>query len=252
VIFVDDRIGSRDLGPDLEAVDLPVSVVRMESADVAFEGRGIGGHPVDIGVELKKLTTSDLVDSLRTGRLAGEQLPKMLGEQGAYDYAWIVVEGSWRLDRFGRILTKSRDGWHPLPGRMTGAEMEKQLLTLDLCGGARIRFTVNRAATVQFLSSLYRWWTDKNLDDHRSHLSTHEPVSFFPVSPFCAAIMKWPEIGLKTALAAEAAFGGSVMRAAMATTTEWAAIETVDKKGTHRRLGMKAATRIVQFVTGEL
>jgi ERCC4-type nuclease len=122
VIFVDRRVGSKDLLSPLRQTGLEAELVELEFADVAFSGLGTKGASVDIGVELK--TLNDLVGSLRSGRLAGHQLP---GLRTKYEHAWLIVEGLWKSDERGQVVTyqgRTR-GWVPLHGKIAASEMEK-------------------------------------------------------------------------------------------------------------------------------
>lgn len=248
MLLIDDRVGSKDLLKPLKAAGLPAEIARLDFADVCFQGKGPNGSALDIGVELK--TLSDLVGSLRSGRLAGHQLP---GLSSHYDYTWLIVEGLWRHDEAGQVVMyrgKMR-GWQPIPGRMTASELEKQVLTLENCGGMHVRYVNSRRDTVRFISNLYRWWTDIAVDMHTSHLAVHTAPTIVPVSDFRQAIMRWPNIGLKTSKAVELAFRGSIRAACLASIEEWATIETITDKGQARRLGVKAATEIVKFLEGK-
>jgi ERCC4-type nuclease len=250
MILVDSRVGSVDLADPLRDMGLPVEVTQLTFGDVCFEGRGNNDKPVLVGVELKKL--SDLVSSLRTGRLSGHQVPGMIGPDGAYDFAWIVVEGTWRVGASGVIETPHRfGGWKSLPGKMTGSEMEKRLLTLEMLCGLHIRFTTNRAATLHCLATLFRWWNDQSMDRHSTHLVEHTSHGFLPLSEFRQVVKRLPGVGLQASLAAETWFGGNLITAFNAPAEEWAEIFTVDKKGNPRRLGTKTGERIVAFLKGE-
>ena len=255
MILIDDRIGSVDLAEPLQKMGLPIEVCRLEFGDIAFEGKGNGQQILEIGIELKKL--SDLVGSLRSGRLSGHQLPGLLGPKGTFDYAWLVVEGEWRIDTAGRVIIKKwnrrkrKFEWVPLPGNMLASEMMKQVLTLELCGGFHVRYTNTRRDTVQFLAALYRWWTSKPLDRHTSHLMVHTPASFLPVSDFRATVQRFPGIGPRASLAVERHFQGGLRRAVCASTSEWAEIQILDGKGKPRRIGMKVAKQIYDFVNGK-
>lgn len=248
MIFVDDRVGSIDLVKPLQDSGLPVTQTRLHFADVAFTGKGPEHSTLEIGIELKKL--NDLVGSLRSGRLSGHQLP---GLRQAYDRVWLLIEGIWRHDDQGFVTTYQgpQRGWRPVPGRMTANELEKQVLTLELCGGMHVRYTNSRRDTVRALSTLYRWWTDKPFESHSSHLAVHDVPMFMAINAFRAAVMKWPEIGLKASLAVDAHFKGNIRRAACAPVDEWAAIQTVDQQGKLRRLGHPAAVKVVSFLQGE-
>ena len=249
MLLVDDRIGSVDLARPLADAGMPVTVARLEYADVAFEGKGNDDVPVMIGVELKKL--GDLVSSLRSGRLSGHQLPGLAGPHAVYNYAWLLIEGQWRSDPKGELLVQGHFGkWQPLPGHMTVSELEKRVLTLEMLGGLRVRHTPNRAATLHFITNLYRWWTDVAMDRHTTHLIEHTAQSFLPLSAFRRTVKCFPGIGTKASLAAEKYFGGSLARACNASEAEWAALSTLDKRGHPKRLGAKVAHAIVAFCQG--
>ena len=90
MILVDTRAGSNELIEPLLKAGLPVEEATLEFGDLAFLGRGEGGKKLTIGIEHKKM--GDLVQSMTGGRLAGHQLPGMLG---MYDRCWLIAEGDW-------------------------------------------------------------------------------------------------------------------------------------------------------------
>ena len=89
-VQVDDRVGSRELLPELKRLHIPAEKVRLPFADAAFEGNGPAG-PVKVGIERK--TIYDLMQSMTTGRLSAHQLPGLVQN---FDHRWIVVEGPSR------------------------------------------------------------------------------------------------------------------------------------------------------------
>jgi ERCC4-type nuclease len=250
-VFVDRRIGSADLADPLEAMGLPVerdengALPELAYGDIAFTGKGNDDALVSVGIELKKLP--DLISSLRTGRLSGHQLPGLLA---AYDYTFLLVEGTWRPDAKGRIAVPRRyTQWSTLPG-MPVSEMEKRLLTLDLMGGLRIRHTGSRACTLHFIANLYRWFTDKSMDRHNTHLVPHTAHGFLPLSDFRQTVMKFPHIGLAASKSVEEYFSANLREACLASVADWAEIVVYDKKG-FKRLGMTVALAITQFIRGQ-
>ncbi len=246
MILIDAAVGSNDLATPLRKLGLPVDVLHLEAADIAFTGRGVGEEEVFVGIELKRL--SDGIQSLRTGRLAGKQLPKLRKFFGGF--AWLLVEGRWIANERGLVSTYKgpKRGWVPMPGAVRASELEKELLTLEICGGLRRKDTNTRADTLRFISTLYRWWTDKALDEHGSHLAVYEPPTLMPLSPFRQAVCQWPEVGIKTSAAVERKFEGSIRRACAANVGEWAEITTVDRHGKERRFGEKAARKVHTFL----
>ena len=254
MLLVDDRAGSADLLKPLLAAGLPAEITRLESADIAFIGKGPKGTTLDIGIELKRLdgSSTDLTQSLRSGRLAGHQLPKMVGVKGAYDFAWLLIEGIWRHDDGGQVVVYKgpRKGWEPIKGRMSASELEKQILTLELCGGLHVRHTNGRADTVRFIGTLYRWFTDKAMDKHTSHLKVHDAPTLIPVSDYRAFYMKIPGVGYRLSQAVENHFKGGPRQAACAGINEWADISVLSDDGKPRKIGNTVATRIVAFLRG--
>ncbi len=269
MILIDDRVGSADLAPGLEAMGLPVfrnddgSLPRLDAGDIAFQGRGPGDTPLDIGIELKKLTTTDCIDSLKTGRL-NAQGERMLGPTGLYAYAWLVIEGRHRVTRTGDIeVWKGRrrgglDEWETVRG-MSASQLQKRVLTQELCGGFHVRFTNDRRATLHFVADLYRWWTDDAFDDHTSHLADHDKLGqgFLPISDFRKVVQKIPGVGPKYAAAAERQFinpetGKPSLRLATCGSIQaWADLTSKDRQGRLRRLGQAIGERIVAFCKGE-
>lgn len=111
--------------------------------------------------------------------------------------------------------------------------------------------TPTRHDTLRFLVSAYRWWTDRALDQHTSHLAPQRAGGFLPVSEFRRTVMVFPGVGLKSSRAVEEAFKGSLRRACQASVEEWAGIATKDKQGRTKRLGNKVAAEIVAFIRGD-
>jgi ERCC4-type nuclease len=242
MLLVDDRAGSNDLVVPLQRLGLPAELSRLEYGDLAFVGRGEGKTTVDIGIEFKKL--AELITSIRDGRFAGHQLP---GMNLTYTHYWLLIEGAWKSNTKGEIIVPHRHGWHPIQTGMTASAFNKHILTFELCGGCHVHFTNTRVDTHRFICSLYRWWTDVAMDAHTSHLAVHTPVGLIPLSPFRQAICSWPGIGRKTSKAIETHFGGSITRAATATTDEWAGI-VINSNG--RRLGHATAEKLQRFLRG--
>ncbi len=245
-----EKVVVRDLLNPLIKAGLPAQLERLDSADIAFIGKGAGGAPVHVGIELKRLDASstDLTQSLQSGRLSGEQLPKMIGANGAYDYGWLLIEGTWRHNESGQITVYRgpKAGWVAIRGGITAAELEKRTLSLQVCAGLFLKETNSRRDTVRFIAALYRWFTSVDLDKHSSHLAVHKPSQLIPVSAFRQAVASWPGVGLKTSKAVEKRFSGSVRDAASASAKYWAEID-IDG----RKFGMARASKLCSFLNGE-
>ena len=244
MIFVSSETGSAHLVAPLRRLGLSVEdPVKLDYADVEFSGRGVRGVATSIGIEVKRL--SELTTDW--DRLCGAQIPKM---QGAYEHRWLLVIGEWLPDRQGRLQKRGSGGrLRPHHGQNNAASLQKKLLTLELCAGMHVQRVKDDAAAVRFLADLFRWWNDEDLDKHKSHLVIYHPQSLVRDSDFVLAVGSWPGVGRQRAKAAEQVFR-SVRRAALASLHEWAAVETHDDDGKPRKIGLKTAARIVDFLEG--
>lgn len=244
VLFVDTRAGSSDLIAPLTAAGLPVEETLLDFGDLAFIGRGEGGKQLFIGIEHKKLP--DLVQSLASERLAGHQLPGMVQ---TYDRPHLLIEGEWEADESGRVSQKTgfRGMTKPLKGCPPALELLKRIITLETRGGLRVWWTPDQVATVRYVTALYRFWTDKALDQHKSHLAIHAPdidaALQGTVSDFARVVAMIPGIGFTTAVVLDKVFGSSFTRMMAATEQEWAAIEI-----NGRKIGASKAHRIKEML----
>lgn len=239
MVLVDSRVGSKELVKPLQHLGLTVSESTLEFGDVAFQGRGSHNTTLDIGIEFKQL--EELIQSLRSGRFVGHQMP---GMRATYDHSWLLLEGEWQPDAQGVVCMRGRGGkWKPVKPRMTAAELEKQLLTIQFLGGMNVRYTQRPSDTLRFIATLYRWFTDSAWDSHTSHLAIYHRVPLMAVSDTQHILNSIPGVGWRVSRAAEKKFG-SVRRAIRASQKEWAELLTTTDKGQTRRLGGKVAAKI--------
>lgn len=242
MILVDYREGSKDLLAPLEARGVEVAETDI-CADVEFVGRGEGGKSVDVGIEYKKL--SELIDSMRSGRLQSIQCPRM---QEAYAFRYLLIEGEVLYDTKGRLLRrKGRRFFEPLPGGMTVGELYKRLFVLHLQYGMNWHIVKGQRDTITYLEILYRTWTDCDLDEHKSHMAAFTPPRVVPLSDFRDVVERFPGVGTKVSAEAEKLFGGSIRRA-VNSASSWAEIKTRDKRGHERRFGAAHAEELERFL----
>lgn len=246
MLLVDYRKGSKELLTPLTDLGLPAEITELAFGDIAFTGRGIGGKPVDIGIEYKQLR--ECVASMQTARLQGYQAE---GLQDTYDFRWLLVEGEILFDSQGILQRRcGRRELKPLPGRMSVSEYWKRINVLHLCWGLNPVHTPTVRHTVKWIEALYRTWTDADLDKHKSHLAIYEPPRLVPLSDFRRAVCKWPGVGMRTSAALEQAFKGSLRRAAVAPVDVWAKIQVPDDTGKMRKFGDTRARTVVNFLEG--
>lgn len=251
MLLVDPRAGSEELIEPLRRLGIEVDAVYLPAGDLAFEAHESDGHTVQFGIEFKKIP--DAVASLRSGRLSGHQAPGMLGPNGIFDVAIIIIEGEWDTNKFG-LLTQphwrgKKINIEVVKGKMPTSEWLNRLRTLEFTGGFHVWHSSNRRNTLSLISSVYRWATDKSFDRHTSLLAPHKPAGVTPISRFRRLVVELPDVGLKASAAIDREFGGSLLRACQAPVSRWAEIRIQGAGGKERRLGQKAAERIVAFIT---
>lgn len=228
--------GSRGLWDDLKHTKLPIEKAHLDGGDLMFIGHGPEGE-VSVGVEFKKIR--DLLSSIRTARLQGHQLLKLQD----YDFRYLLVEGEWRHDESGLVTLRGGYGtWRSAPGRFSASELDKTIIGLPLRAGVFVWPTTTRRDTIRWIESLYRGFTDKEWSEHSSHVGVHRPATLVPLSGFRSVVTGIPRIGIKTSLAVEKHFKGSLRRAVAARPKEWAKIEGI---------GMDSAEKIGSFLEGE-
>lgn len=222
MLLVDYREGSAELVDPLKRMGLPAEEGDIP-ADIAFEGRGIKGAPLMIGVEYKKL--GELIGSLRTERLQGHQLLKM---RDNFALCYLLVEGELLYDSKGRLLRRtSRRELKPIPGGMSCSELLKRLFVLHICGGLNLIWARSRQDTLKQIEALYRTWTDCDQDQHKSHIAIYQAPTLVEISEFRQFFTRVDGIGFKVSKAVEAHFGGSIRRAVNAPRSEWLKIEGI-------------------------
>jgi hypothetical protein len=253
MIFVDAASGSNTLAPLLEKAGLPIyrddegNLPHLDYADVEFVGRGVKGEQLMIGVEVKRLTelTSDF------DRLAGHQIPKM---NLNYAHRYLLIEGEWMQNKRGSLIRRTgRASFRPLHGQCNAMQLRKKLLTLEMCAGVHLML-VNQwgrdgswsVETVRQLTALYRWWTDDDFDQHKSHIVHYQPHGIVPMNKFQQAFAGLPGVSTKRAKPIAREFKNSLRDAACAPVERWAEIE-VDG----RRLGTKFADDMDKFLDGK-
>lgn len=241
-LWIAREVGSKEFVEPLRRLGIDARLATLDSADFAFEGNGPDGA-VQVGVERKAL--SDLVTSLRDGRLCG--LPTQEGKGGqlhrlkaAYDVCWLLIEGHWTTGPGGRLQVRGRTKTRPLPGSFTEDSLTKQLLSIQVKGGLYLQHTSGISQSAAWLASLHRWWTDKTWDQHQSLNVLHtRQRGIMPISTFREMVMPLPGVGLAGSKALEEYFGGSLSRLLAADVQTLSQIPVKTPAGP-RRLGAKA------------
>jgi len=172
-------------------------------------------------------------------RFRGHQLP---GLCEAYKTVWIIIEGfDYQPDNQGklRIFGMPPKYWP------YWQDVEQYKLTLEQRAGIFIQQTNDRYVTARWLAALYRWWTEKAADAHRSHLALHTqraPAGSIRPPSFLRKVAKeLPGVGWDRSLAIAQAFP-SVRDMVNADEAQWTQIPGI---------GKKLASNIVKAVNGQ-
>lgn len=169
MLFIDRRVGSVEFESKLKHFGLPIQVTTLDYADFAFMGRGPKGAPVAVGIERK--TISDLLTSMQSGRLSGHQLP---GLCESYAYVWLLIEGLFRPEPATGILQTWHGIWKDAGHSrrsMLYRNIEQYFITLETQAAVRIRRSATPDESAHIIANAYRWWCNKEFDDHKSHLA---------------------------------------------------------------------------------
>ena len=227
MIWIDDREGSKELA-DLVTDGI---LTRLDCGDVMFMGYGPKGE-VEIGMEYKKV--GDLVNSIATGRLSGQQIPTMMGK---YYKSYLIVEGMWRGNhRDGEVEVMMGSRWKTLnTGRrkFTYKGIWAYLCTMENMTGIIIKTTTDKTETVALIEAIYGWW-QKPWKSHSAHLQMHKvgpPTAFMTVekpSLVRRIAAELPSVGWGRSLEVEKKFE-SVEEMCMASEEEWMEIEGIGR-----------------------
>ena len=226
-ILIDSRTGSKDLLPYFDDGIL----TELKFGDVAFVGNGPEGN-VEIGVEIKRI--ADLVQSIANGRLAGHQVPGLVG---TYYKVYLIVEGVWRPNPQTGVIQIYKGNWFDMKtGReFTFAGVWGFLNTLAVQAGIIVLPTTSIRSTVLAIQVMSKWWQEK-WERHHSLQVLYKPTPprlFTPARRpghihlrYIAAEL--PGIGWERALAVEKKFR-TVQQMMDATEEEWREVEGIGK-----------------------
>jgi ERCC4-type nuclease len=232
MIFIDHRIGSKELAPALTRHRTPNDICTLQFGDACWMGNGPDGEMTAwVGVERKRLR--DLINSMESGRLTTHQLPGMLTH---YHYTYVLVEGIWRPGRGGLIeIPIGRGQWKALElgrQRYTSSTVDNFLNSLSCMWNVTVVCTPSLDRTALWLSNVYRWWTTKKWNQHRScrgKATNPLPVAGVGKAPLVARVaMELPGVGMERAMAISRHFP-DVSALCAATTDELMQVEGVGK-----------------------
>lgn len=168
ILFIDDRVGSREFLRPLRRMGAPAKIHRLTYADFAFTGKGPAHSSVAVGVERK--TVAEILAAVTDSRFIGRQIPGLLQ---TYDYVYLVVEGFTRVDARTALLMSGKWEAGFGPGRHMYEPYKKFLVTLATKARLIVERTNSFTETVHYLHALYRWW-EKPWASHKSAYAVDE------------------------------------------------------------------------------
>lgn len=227
MIFIDDRIGSKDLIKHMP--ENSAQLTRLRFGDAMFLGNGPEGCPVHVAMELK--TIGDILACIIDGRFSGHQLPGLLAH---YHVIYLIIEGKHRPDpRTGLLQVPGSRGWRDADygaKRWMYRDLDCFLSTMEMKAGIKVRRSYDRKESAQILLAQHHWWTAKDYDEHRAHEAfdiSGEPSVVRP-SLLRRIAAQLPGIGWQKAQAVEKHFP-DVVTMMVADEREWRKIAGVGK-----------------------
>jgi len=222
---VDTRAGSEKLIAPLRAIGVDVEEAILPAGDVEIIGNGPEGRPVLVGVEHK--SWEDVTQCLRNGRFAEQ----VRGMRDYYEVKWLLIEG--RIKSEDGLLSVQRGvRWFKLPGQIRYQEFAAWMATMCQSAGVLVWRTETKEESVAWLKALNRWWTEREWEDHRSHMEFYTPPvggPFIEPSLTVRVASALPGIGSVKAERVAVHFG-SVKKMVLASEKDWAYIEGLGKK----------------------
>lgn len=184
-----------------------------------------------VGVELK--TSRDIINSLRSGRLHGHQVPGLV--QMYEGRAWLLTEGIWREGRNGdwEVYLGS---WQTFSAGSRTIEMkniEAWILSTVTFGGLMYWHCPLQTDTARFIAALDHLWCDKMYDQHKTYDVIYrkppDRATFTEPSDFVKMVSVIDKVGWEKARAIETHFGGDFDALMAASAKDLQTVEGVGK-----------------------
>ena len=259
-LLVANDTGSKDLIVPLQHMGVPAEPAQLDFGDVVFMGRGERGAKLFVGIEFK--TISEFAGSMVSKRFQGHQLLGMVDEEAGFDRRYLLLEGDWHHNDAGAAVVFKGRKQAPLHGAPNAIAFEQEILNIAVRAGFYVVNRTTRRDSLRWIVACYRYWTDKDLDQHKSHLAMYAPDLdkglLTPPSDFRKALnVLLPHIGFAVSGAVEQFVGKNqtlrvqLQRMLSMTAEEWAALETSHfnrtKRTTEKRqFGAKRAKTVME------
>lgn len=240
-ILVDPRAGKTNRMSSSEHLDKLVKLLQarvttkvkvarppLSAGDFCFLGNGPTGD-VAVGVELKEVR--DFLGSMRTDRLAGDQIRSM---SQIYDFSYVLIYGLWKPAANDDMLTIQGSKWVSLSlaakGQMNHfkyGELFRHVLSLEILKNVMVLRAGSVEEAMAQIGHLYAWW-QRDWDAHRSTdpVKLQTEVVFARISLLRKMAAELPGIGWTRSKAVESAFM-SVHAMVNAPVEAWESIEGI-------------------------
>lgn len=194
MLLIDGRAGSDKLIP-LFPPEM-VKKMKLEGGDVAFFGYGPEGpYTLPIGIEYK--TATEALQCMHSGRLTGEQLPKM---SQLYKRVYILIEGEYAEGPSGILQFRSwkngRPQWASF-SKTTYRAFDNWLNSISEVGRVIIKRSIDRSESASMILNLYHFWA-KDYEQHKSSFrldKSQEPTLLYKPSTKRLVACAIPGIG---------------------------------------------------------
>jgi len=168
MIYVDDRIGSKELYPMFPQGS--AKLTHLAYGDFMFAGHYVDSD-IAIGIERKRI--GDFINSMVSGRFMGHQL---IGMQNSYHYNYLILEGDFRAHpKTGILEMNSWAGWQPYRAgkqQFMARDIWAFMNTIEVMCGVHCYHCTYPEDTVFYLVALHHWWR-KEFAEHKGHLQPH-------------------------------------------------------------------------------
>ena len=163
-LYIDSAVGSLGF-VNLFPQNVDVELTNIGFADMAFLGNDSDGETL-IAIEIK--TISELLASLRSGRLVSEQIPKML-ENASYNY--LMFMGRYRKSEDTgqvEIYNYQQRKFIINFSNMNYNEFVGKLSSINLMFGVKVIHVETKFGLVDYITSLKSYW-ERDWKKHHSY-----------------------------------------------------------------------------------
>lgn len=241
MIFVDRRVGSKELIPIIRKIGVRVEESDLPFGDACFEGNGPDGT-ITIGIERK--TLHDMLHCIDDARYVGQRL----GMQRLYNKSYLMLEGCWKPHEQGFLMegfnTGTSWGFCRYRSRQTMySKLRRYLFSMGLgANPPQVIYTRDMFQSAYDICECFHYF-QKKWADHTSLLEVHT-LAIPELSMRPSLTRRWAaqlkDIGVKYSIEAENLFRKPI-KLAQSSESDWLRIPGI---------GVKTARQIIKEIWG--